>query len=153
MIDLGTHPMYLSRWILGKPQKLTAMFNSYTDRKVEDNAVCIIEYEKKAMAVVETGFVSPDSPATLELYGTQGSLIVGGAESKVRLISQIIETPVNGWITPSHLPDALPRPIKQWIGGIEENSQIYFGLEEGLQLTELMEAAYISNFEKRVVNI
>ncbi|HEY5586169.1 MAG TPA: Gfo/Idh/MocA family oxidoreductase [Ruminiclostridium sp.] len=153
MIDLGTHPMYLSRWILGKPQRITSMFNSYTNRAVEDNAVCIIEYENKAIAVVETGFVSPDSPASLEIYGTKGSLVIGGTENKVRLISKNIETPVQGWITPSTLPEALPRAAVQWIKGITEGAEIFFGLEEGMQLTELMEAAYVSHRERREVKI
>ncbi len=151
MIDLGTHPMYLSRWILGKPRRITSMFGSYTGRAVEDNAVCMVEYENNAVAVVETGFVSPESPSSMELYGTKGSLIMGGVENKVRLISEDIQTPVHGWITPSQLPEALPKALEQWIGGIEDGGKIHFGLEEGTQLTELMEAAYISHRERREV--
>jgi 1,5-anhydro-D-fructose reductase (1,5-anhydro-D-mannitol-forming) len=151
MMDLGAHPMYLSRWILGEPAAITSMFNSYTDRPVEDNAVSVIEFKNKAMAIVETGFVSTNSPFSMELYGTEGSLFVGGPENKVRLISNKLNNEVPGWISPSKLPEALPRAIEQWVNGILYNKEIYFGLEEAIQLTELMEAAYMSHKEGRVV--
>jgi 1,5-anhydro-D-fructose reductase (1,5-anhydro-D-mannitol-forming) len=147
MMDLGAHPMYLSRWILGEPAQITSMFNNYTGREVEDNAVSVIEFKNKAVAIVETGFVSSNSPFSLELYGTAGSLMIGGPENKVQFISNTTK----GWIAPEELPQALPKAIDQWVKGILEETEIYFGLEDGIQLTELMEAAYISHREGRVV--
>lgn len=152
MIDLGAHPMYLARWILGKPLRITSVFNSFTGRAVEDNAVCIIEFENKAVGVVETGFVSSDSPFSMELFGTNGTLYIGGPDNKVRLISDKTGG-VHGWTVPSRLPDTLPSAMSQWVDGILENKEILFGLEEGIQLTELMEAAYASHREKRQVEL
>lgn len=151
MMDLGAHPMYLSRWILGEPAQITSMFNSYTNREVEDNAVSVIEFKNKAVAIVETGFVSTNSPFSMELYGTEGSLFVGGPENKVSFISNKANIDIPGWVTPSKLPSALPKPINQWVNGILKGSEIHFGLDEALQLTELMEAAYISHKEGKVV--
>ncbi len=151
MMDLGAHPMYLCRWILGKPVRITSMFNSFTDKPVEDNAVCLIEFENKAIAVSETSFVSQDSPFSLELYGTAGSLFIGGPDGRVNLISNKTGSSVPGWIMPSRLPKPLPSPIRQWVSGILEGGEIHFGLEDGIELTELMEAAYISYRENRMV--
>ena len=153
MMDLGAHVMYLSRWILGKPKYISSVFNNFTNKAVEDNAVSVIEFENKAIAIAETGFVSTNSPYSLELYGTEGSLFVGGPENKVMLNSTKINKDYGGWVIPSKLPEKLPRAIDQWVDGILNNSQIYFGLEEGLQLTELMEAAYISHKESHKVEI
>lgn len=153
MMDLGAHVMYLSRWILGKPKYISSIFNNFTNKAVEDNAVSVIEFENKAIAIAETGFVSTNSPYSLELYGTEGSLFVGGPENKVMLNSTKINKDYGGWVIPSKLPEELPKAIDQWVDGILNNSQIYFGLEEGLQLTELMEAAYISHKESRKVEI
>lgn len=152
MIDLGAHPMYLSRWLMGKPVRISSMFTDYTSRAVEDNAVCTIEYENKAIAVVETGFVSTNSPFALEMHGTEGCLFVGGADGKVSLFSKTYGSPLGGWIISPQLPEALPSPIRQWISGITKGTKIHFGLEEGTQLTQLMEAAYISYNEKRIVD-
>jgi len=154
MMDLGAHPMYLARWIMGKPVRITSMFNAYTSgHAVEDNAVCVVEFANKGLGVVETSFVSTHSPFCLELFGTEGSLFVGGPDDRVRIISNKSATGAKGWTTPSELPAPLPRPIVLWIRGIREGTPIPFGLEEGTQLTELMEAAYISHREKRPVAV
>lgn len=151
MMDLGAHPMYLSQWLLGKPKRITSMFNSYTDHGVEDNAVSVIEFENKAVAISETGFVSSNSPFSLELYGTKGSLLIGGAEQSIKLISDKMDSKIKGWISPAQLPEALPMPIEQWISGITKGTAIDFGINEGTTLTELMQGAYLSHREKRMV--
>ena len=153
MVDLGAHGMYLSRWLLGEPTRITSMFNNYIDKPVEDNAVSVIEFENKAIAINETGFVTSNSPFSLELHGTQGSLFIGGPENKVRLISSKIESQVAGWITPTQLPDSLPSAVDQWVNGILKDEEIIFGLDEGIELTELMEGAYISHRENRIVEL
>jgi predicted dehydrogenase len=153
MMDLGAHPMYTARWILGKPARIASTFNTLTERAVEDNAVCVIEFASGAIGIVETSFVSAHCPSTLELYGTEGTLLIGGPDGRVRIISNRIESSVPGWITPSKLPDPLPPPIRQWVSGILESTEIHFGLEDGTQLTELMQAAYISHKEGRQIEI
>ena len=151
-MDLGAHGMYLSRWLLGEPARITSMFNHFTGKEVEDNAISIIEFKNKAVAVTETGFVSSHSPFSLELYGTEGCLLIGGPEKSVRLISNKLDCPIIGWITPSQLPKHLPSPIEQWVEGILYGKNIEFGVEEGIQLTQLMEAAYISYKEGRMID-
>ncbi|NMB24884.1 MAG: Gfo/Idh/MocA family oxidoreductase [Firmicutes bacterium] len=142
MIDLGAHPMYLIRWIMGEPKRISAMFTHYTNREVEDNAVALIEFGNKSIAISETGFVSQSSPFTLELHGTEGTYLVGGPERSVRLHStKLRESTGDGWVIPTRLPAALPMPMDQWIRGVLEDAPIYFGLDEGIQLTELMEGA------------
>lgn len=145
MMDLGAHPMYLARWILGKPLRISSTFNYFTGRAVEDNAVSVLEFENKAIAIVETSFVSTHCPTTLEMYGTEGTLLAGGPDNLVRIRSRRLDSSVPGWITPARLPEALPRPIRIWVNGILDGAPIPFGLEEGTQLTELMEAAYLSH--------
>jgi len=103
MMDLGAHPMYMARWILGKPARITSTFNTLTGRAAEDNAVCVIEFENKAVAIVETSFVSTHSPGCLELYGTEGTLLIGGPDRGVKIMSNKIESTVPGWVTPSEL--------------------------------------------------
>lgn len=95
--------------------------------------------------------VSPHSPFSMELYGTDGTLFIGGPENHIKILSNKIKTDVTGWITPNRLPEALPSAVRQWVDGILKDTPIHFGLEEGIQLTELMEAAYISHREGRQV--
>ncbi len=146
MMDLGAHPMYLARWILGKPVRIQSMFNDRTGHAVEDNAVCTIEFENKTIAVSETSLVSPMTPAILEVYGTKG--VVMAVDNDVRIKTQ--DNISAGWVTPE-LPKALPQPLRQWIDSVLYGEDILFGIKEGRELTELMEKAYIAHEEKREV--
>ncbi len=151
MMDLGAHPMYMARWLLGKPSRIVSTFNDRTGHGVEDNSVCLIEFQSKAIAVVETSFVSTHSPGMLELYGTEGALLVGGPDGRVQFRSNKVASSVPGWVVPAELPKPLPAPLRMWVSGVLEGAPIQFGLEEGTQLTELMEAAYRSHRTGRQV--
>jgi 1,5-anhydro-D-fructose reductase (1,5-anhydro-D-mannitol-forming) len=150
MMDLGCHPMYLASWILGKPSRITSMFNYFTNRTVEDNAVCTIEFENKAVAILETSLVTYKTPSMFEVYGTEGTLIMCG--DSIKLTSNKMNKEFKGWVTPSELPKALPHPLRQWVDGILYNAPIIFDTEAGTKLTELLEAAYIAHKEKRQVS-
>ncbi|MDX9976224.1 MAG: Gfo/Idh/MocA family oxidoreductase [FCB group bacterium] len=151
MIDLGAHPMYLARWLGGQPRKFSSTFNSVIAEGIEDNAVTVVEFENKCIGVAETSFVSTASPFSLEMSGTEGSLFVGGPDEKQVLIRSK-KLDAREWQTPE-LPAALPTPIQMWVDGIVKGTPIPFGLEEGIQLTEMMEYAYRSFREGKQVEI
>ena len=139
MMDLGAHPMYLSSWILGKPRRFSSAFSNFTPRAVEDHAVSLIEFESGAVSVVETSLVNPYSKRMLEVYGTKGAVLC--ENDQVQVLTQD-NGPIQGWVTPSALPKALPMPIELWVNGIMDGTEIPFGLTEAIALTELMEGAY-----------
>ena len=150
MMDLGAHPMYLSRWMLGKPVRIQSMFNARTGHAVEDNSVCTIEFENKAIAVAETGLVSGMNPSTMEVYGTKGVIICedGKVRLRTRDIAKFVE---GGWAEAAKLPEDQPLPLRQFIDSVLYGKPVSFGLKEGRELTELMENAYIADREKREV--
>jgi len=152
MMDLGAHPMYLNRYFGGKPVRILSSFTYMTGHEVEDNAVSLIEFEGGCIGVSETSFMATHSPFSLELSGTEGSLLVGGPdETSVRIRSKKLDS--KGWVTPDRLPEPLPATVQIWVDGVLRGAPIPFGLEEGTQLTELMEYAYIAAREKRQVDI
>ena len=151
MIDLGAHGMYLSSWLLGKPKRISSMFSHLTGKEVEDNAVTVIEFESGATAINETSFLSAESPFSLELYGTEGSLFIGGPEGKVRLNSSLVQGKIEGWVQPSKLPKALPTPLEQWVGAILYDEQNHFNIDSAVALTELMDGAYRSHNLRRQI--
>jgi len=149
MMDLGCHPMYLASWLLGKPSRISSMYSYFTGRAVEDNAQCSIEFENKAVAILETSLVTYKTPGVLEIYGTEGTLLINGND--VKLTSKKMPEGYNGWFTPMQLPKALDLPLKQWVDAVTLGTPILYGLEEGTKLTELLEASYIAHKEKRQV--
>jgi len=153
MMDLGAHPMYLLRWFGGQPKRVSSTFNYIMQKEVEDNAISTIEFESGCLGVAETSFMSTYSPFSLELSGTEGSIVVGGPDEKsVRIRSRKLNEG-KSWITPEKLPDPLPNPAQLWVNGILRKEKIPFGLEEGTQLTELMQHAYLSHLESKQIEI
>jgi len=144
MMDLGAHGMYLSRWFLGKPKKITSMFNSRAGGALEENAVCLIEFENKAIAINETSFLSKNSPFAFELYGTKGSLTIGGMGILLNVDQKLV-------IEKEQLPAAAPMPINQFLNVLKGTGDITFGIQDAVELTELMDRAYISYRENRMV--
>ncbi|MGF7141845.1 putative dehydrogenase [Anaerotaenia torta] len=137
MIDLGAHPMYLLNWILGEPKSVQSVFTDITGHGVEDNAVSVIEFEQGAIGVSETGFVSVYNPATLEISGTKGALLVRDG------VRYATEETGGAWVTPE-LPPRLPSPLVQWAEGKHASEEVNFGIEDAIMLTRMMEAAYKS---------
>lgn len=148
MIDLGAHGMYLSRWLLGKPIKMTSIFTKVSGREVEDNAVSVIEFENKALAINETSFVSWGGSYTIEIDGTKGGFMMLNSND-VRVRGGTDKT----WQTVGTLPVDEVSPIPRWLDGIinKKNDNTGMGIEAAVELSEMMEAAYLSQNENRTV--
>ncbi|MDE0421292.1 MAG: Gfo/Idh/MocA family oxidoreductase [Gammaproteobacteria bacterium] len=150
MMDLGAHGMYLSRWLLGPPKRIVSVFNTVTGRAVDDNTVSVIEFENGAIAVNETSFTGFGGSYSLEIDGTEGAYRMLSPAEGVEVRSRHLDG--NGWQRPEQLPRALAKPIDQWVAGCVHGTPIEFGLADAIQLTELMEAAYVADGEARSVS-
>src|SRR5699024_9388640 len=65
--DLAAHPVYLTQLILGGDVEVrSATYTDMTGRGVEDNAVVTVTGADGAIGVIETGFVTPASPFSIE---------------------------------------------------------------------------------------
>lgn len=139
LIDLGCHPMYLTRLFLGLPESVSAQYGYVTGREVEDNAVALLGYASGAIGIVEAGFVNPCSPFSIEIHGTEGSLMFGTPEADL-LVRRAGE---NAW-TKQALPADLPDAFHQWTEHIANGTTASANIQAALDLTALMEAANLS---------
>jgi predicted dehydrogenase len=152
LIDLGCHPMYLTRLFLGGlPDRLTASYGHVTGREVEDNAVALLHYPSGAIGVVEAGFVNPHSPFTIEVHGTQGSLLYGTPEAKMLVRSNPAGR--NDPWSELPLPDRAPGPFDQWVSHIERGTVATDNIALAIDLTTLMDAADRSARTGRTVEV
>jgi predicted dehydrogenase len=133
MMDLGAHPMYLARWLLGKPTRIQSMFANLTGHAVEDNSVCTIEFENGAIAVSETSLVSGMNPQSMEVYGTEGVIICENASLRLRT-RQSMKFVEGGWFDVK-LPDNEPAPLRQFLDSVLYGKPVNFGPKEGRELT------------------
>jgi 1,5-anhydro-D-fructose reductase (1,5-anhydro-D-mannitol-forming) len=140
LIDLGCHPMYLTRLFLGgMPESVAATYGHVTGREVEDNAVAVLRYPTGAIGLAEAGFVNRHSPFTIEVHGTEGSLLYGTPDARLRIASGGGGRDA-GW-SEVPLPDPVPSPFDQWVSHIEQGTTATENIALALDLTTLMDAA------------
>lgn len=139
MIDLGAHPMYTLPWLLGRPISAQSLFTRVTGKPVEDNAVSLLRFENGAVGVSETGFVSRGNPYTLEVSGTEGSLLV-----RANALSVCDRSTDMQWQPVEPLPEDAPSPLRLWAQAVLDDAPLpeEIGLAAALRLSALMEAAY-----------
>lgn len=138
MIDLGAHPMYLLCELYGKlPVKVQSSFTQMLGKGVEDNAVSLLTFDDGAIGVSETGFVSFGYPLIFEIGGTDGTLIMQGAEVKY-----CCPETGNEWVQ-AELGSRLPSPLEQWaVAQKPEELPESFGIDAAVRLTQVMALAY-----------
>ena len=139
MMDLGAHPMYTLRWLMGEPKSVVSMFTTVTGKPVEDNAVSVLEFEGGAIGVSETGFVSTGIGYVLELSGTKGSLMVHND-----ILEYSCGETGGKLVTLEPLPEPDPMPIDAWIDACRGIGEAPNGIDEAVALTRFMVGAYES---------
>ena len=139
MIDLGSHPMYLARLFLGLPESVSATYGYITGRAVEDNAVAILSYPQGQVGIVESGFVNRFSPFSIEVHGTEGSLLYGTPESKLQIRSPALGK--DAWSVWTDIPPDQPAPFQQWVSHIQQGTAATENVQIAIDLSMLMEAA------------
>jgi 1,5-anhydro-D-fructose reductase (1,5-anhydro-D-mannitol-forming) len=182
LIDLGAHPTYLMRTFLGMPESVSAAFGDVTGRGADDNAVVTWRYPNGAVGVVETGFVSRFAPFSIELHGTESSVLfhevgVGervdarlaagaaigapqslpsnpwGTSGRLLMRSTRLEAARDRWLSqPPHVPEE-PHPFARWVEHIERGTRAPENVALGVDMSALMEAAHRSAATGRSVRL
>jgi predicted dehydrogenase len=149
LIDLGCHPMYLTKLFLGQEVTgVSANFGYVTGKEVEDNAVVTLFTNSGAIGVVEAGFVNSHSPFTIEVHGTEGTLLYGTPEGKLLLRTN--KSAEQEWKEVA-LHSNRESAFHQWVDHIQNNTYATQNVEIAVELTRLMEAANRSAKEGCVV--
>lgn len=152
LIDLGCHPVYLVRKLMGEmPESVAATYGYVTGREVEDNATLTFKFAGGGIGIAEAGFVNAHSPFSIEVHGTDGTLLYGFPDSKL-LYRSNLESNQSGW---EEVPCAsnAEKLLDSWVSNILNSTDDLVTRELGIQLTQLMEAANISAAEHRSVRI
>ncbi|KWX69778.1 Gfo/Idh/MocA family protein [Paenibacillus jilunlii] len=151
LIDLGCHPMYLTRLFLGQAVTgVSASFGYLTGKEVEDNAVAALSTDSGAIGVVEAGFVNSHSPFAIEVHGTEGTLLYGTPEQKLLIRTKAAGDAYQEW-TEWPLPTAKESAFRQWVAHIQANTFAEENVQIALELTRLMEAANLAAREGRTI--
>lgn len=150
LIDLGCHPLYLTRLFLGLPETVGATYGRFTGRAVEDNAVVSFGYANGALGVVEASFVEAGSAFAIEAHGTAGSLVFGPPDNVVRFRPAGERGAASPW-TVRHQPADLPSPFAQWVDHVRTGTTAPENVAAAVDLSALAEAANRAAAEGRAI--
>ena len=162
LMDLGCHPMYTAGYLFGKPKRVSSIMNdpfkaasqklpklAQTGGFMDENASVTIEFENGVICVGETSFVSYNSPGIVEIYGTEATLIAIDNDVKLYRKNGNAPTPVE-----PALPEAQPSPLETFIDACinKTGTPGIYDVKAAVELTRLLESAYISEKDNRIVN-
>jgi predicted dehydrogenase len=154
LFDLGCHTTDVMRWFMGKPRSVVAKVQNLLDAyPIDDNSAAIIEFESGALGILDTSWVHRAGPNPYEFYGTDGYMGYNTWPGGGLFVSstKLQAEGIKGTISPTELPPALPSPLDQWIGAIRHGTEMTITVEDGRNLTELLEGIYTAAREGREV--
>ena len=99
--------------------------------------------------MVEAGFVNNFSPFTIEIHGTDGTILYGTPDDKL-LIRSTKKKRMPG---PSAVPANRASAFEQWISHIQEDTIAEENIAYAVELTKLMEASNRSAKEHRAIRL
>ncbi len=153
LFDLGCHTVDVMRWFLGEPESVSAMTTNFAKAyDIDDQCVALVRFKSGALGVLDDSWVHRDGPNTTEIYGKEG--FVGTGYPGLGLQLQSRKLPLGefeGTVLPRGLPKALPSPLEQWINAVERDEPMTITVEDGRNLTQLLDGIYESAREGREV--
>lgn len=77
LLDMGIHALDICRYMLGEITTVSGQLGTFgKDIVVEDTAVINLSFGDHALGYIETGWSSKEGVSGLEIYGTEGSIVV-----------------------------------------------------------------------------
>jgi predicted dehydrogenase len=157
LADTGVHYLYLTLWMLGMPQRLTARIHQLTRTNsgvgaVEDTAVVVLEYGN-SLAEITLTWGADRRANSARLVNTQGSMVYDG-KSLVRHVGEKSETlPVPDASDKTQYVSLYVSLIGEFIDAIHSSKSSSQWIDEAHQSVKLLHACYHSAESGRTVTL
>ena len=147
LMDLGAHPVYVLGDLFGAPKRVTALMTELFGTGSDENTIALAEFEGGILGTMETAFVTQGVPDLLEVYGTGGAVYV-----RAGAVTQNIGDGMEA-VPDEALPAGKPGPLAQFIQACLDGvaAPEGLGLEDGLLMTRITEAAYAADKSGKTV--
>src|SRR5262245_60075066 len=144
LFDLGCHTVDVMRWLLGEPVSVIAKVQNFSGAyPIDDNSAAVVEFKSGALGILDTSWVQRVGPNPLEIYGTEGYIGRSVAPGQNLLLASS-QLDVKGYVIPTELPKALPTALQQWVAACLHGTPAAITVEDGRNLTQLLEGTYIA---------
>jgi len=144
MFDLGCHTTDFIRWVMGPPKSAVAIMNNFSGvYPIDDNGVAIVEFKNKGLGILDSSFVHRSGPNLIEVFGTEGYIGRGFPGQNIVIQSRKLRAgDMDAWVVPVKLPDPKPSIMQAWISAILRDTPLITTVEDGRNLTQLLEGCY-----------
>jgi 1,5-anhydro-D-fructose reductase (1,5-anhydro-D-mannitol-forming) len=144
MFDLGCHTTDMVRWIMGPPKSAVALMTTVGKTyDIDDNGVAVVEFGDGGLGVLDSSFVHRAGPNLFEVFGTEGYVGRGFPGQGVVLHSTKLRDDEIQNMT-ANLPESLPSIMTTWVSAILHGTPLTTTVEDGRNLTEMLEGSYIA---------
>ena len=138
--DTSVHSIDLFRYLVGNPTKVAGAVATADSRyKVEDCSVILLQTPDGAMGTIEASWTSPGSANVIEVYGTDGAVVVDYSKPGVRFML----AGSNEWQEePNTKPDRFIRQAQHFVDCVRNGSKPVVDGADGLRAAQIIDAAY-----------
>ena len=151
LFDLGCHRVDIMRWLMGEPKSAISKINNFTGNyPIDDNSVSVVEFANKALGIIDVSWTHRSGPNMLELYGTEGSIVAGHGDLHFET-RKLSDDEKAEYI--ARCPGPPPSAMQQWVNNILRNEPMQITIQDGRNLTELMQAFYMSADQGRSIEL
>ncbi|HEV2529613.1 MAG TPA: Gfo/Idh/MocA family oxidoreductase [Thermomicrobiales bacterium] len=137
MIDLGAHPLYLTRLFLGMPESLYATYGNITGRASEDQAVVTMRYPSGAIGVAGTS-AAGRAPMLFEIFGTKGHIRWDGPGTPLMFFGGERDS---AWEEITDVPEDEPTQFNQFVALVKAGERNPENIALSVDLSALAAAA------------
>ena len=146
MADVGSHYLDLFRYLLGDLKRIACVGSSAVfGYPVEETASALVEFQSGVHGVLVTTYAVPYSGNVLEIYGTEGTLLLG---KELTLVTE-----AGRESRQAEFPDYYSGLLAQFCQCVSEGGEALASGMDGLRNLEAIEGAYRSAREGTMVEL
>ena len=138
--DTSIHSIDLFRYLVGNPIKVAGAVATADSRyKVEDCCALMLQTRDGAIGMIEASWTSPGSANVIEIYGTDGAIVVDYHQSNVRFMvagsGEWQEQPITK-------PSRFVLQAQHFVDCVRNGSKPIVDAMDGLRANEIVDAVY-----------
>jgi len=153
--DTGFHYLYLSNWLLGKPDRVTTINNNlaHGNFQVEDTSQAILEYQRGTIQI-NLSWASHSRRNEAKLISRKGSVLYNGDDYLIKNIDGIKEKiSVPNVSDKSHYTGLYVELFSDFAEAVQEKNYHKEGLEDAFNTIYLLDKCYESAREGKTIEL
>lgn len=146
LLDMGIHGIDLFRYFGGEIKTVTGQIGNVAKNiAVEDAALMTMTFASGAMGALEVGWSSKRGSMGIEIYGTEGTILVDYTTPFKLLSEREVFGKVKGWIYPDNVGGGgWDKEMEHFVECVREGKKPFTSGEDGLAALKVALAVYES---------